>query len=346
MDVSYFDGRSSRRRRARIEAERGLLHLFVGEGKKRIPLSDIRVSEPQGSAPRTLRFPDESYCEISQGPDILLLLKTIGHTESAAVRLQSRWRIAVFALVSVFLAFGAAYRWGLPWGAKIAAPLVPIALMDRISESFLNQFDATLFKPSTLSAERQRAIQRRFQKLAASDPKLAPDRHHLRLYFRNIPRFGPNAFTLPGGQIILLDKLVEMPASDDEILAVLAHEIGHFRERHSIRMLIQSSVVGFFVAVYFGDASFLAAGLSAAVLNSSYSREMEREADDYAIIALRRLGMSPEPLASALEKLEGSRLAKRGDVPEKKDNTRRSENWFSSHPSTEARIRRIRASED
>ena len=47
---------------------------------------------------------------------------------------------------------------------------------------------------------------------------------------------------LPDGQIVLLDELVQMPADEEEVLAILAHELGHVRHRHGLTQLIQSSV--------------------------------------------------------------------------------------------------------
>ncbi|MDR1275257.1 MAG: M48 family metallopeptidase [Candidatus Accumulibacter sp.] len=345
MDAFYFDGRSSRRHVAHVDAEPGILLLHTSAGKRRVIFSEVLVSEPQGKAPRTLRFPDGDYCEVPQSAELLELLKKLGHRDSTAVRLQSRWRWALFSLVGVCLAVCAAYLWGLPWVAKVAAPHVPIVVMEKISARFFDDFDKNMLKSSGLDAARQKALADRFREIIAADPELTPDRSYLRLYFRNAGFMGPNAFTLPGGQIVMLDKLVELSESDDELLAVLAHELGHFHKRHGVRMLIQSSVVGFAAAIYLGDVSTLVAGLSAAVLNSKYSREMELEADDYAAAVLRREGLSPLLLVSALEKLEKAHRKSVCGSEEKQcesENKKRSFDWFSSHPETGERIRRLR----
>ena len=64
------------------------------------------------------------------------------------------------------------------------------------------------------------------------------------LEFRKSPAVGPNAFALPGGTVVLLDELVAAAAHDDEIAAVLAHEIGHLHGRHTMRHVLQTSVAG------------------------------------------------------------------------------------------------------
>lgn len=338
MDVLYFDGRSSRRHAARLDALPGCLSLTLPSGEqRRIPLTDIRVSEPLGKAPRTLRFSGNDFCEVPQNAELLALLNAIGYRRSVAVRLQSRWRWAIFAFVFLVLTTGAAYRWLLPWGAKIAAPYVPISFMDSLSTKVITLLDERLFKNSRLNGARQKEISEGFKKLVTADPELASRQSYLRLHFRDFSQ--PNAFCLPGGQVVLLDRLVKLSANNDEIIAILAHEIGHFRERHGVRQLIQSSVVGMIAAVYFGDVSSLLSGLTTTLLESGYSRDMEREADDYAIAALRRQGISPIALANALKKLNAAH-----ENREKQEGLKmRVSSWLSSHPSGDERIHRITA---
>ncbi len=59
--------------------------------------------------------------------------------------------------------------------------------------------------------------------------------------FRASPIIGANAFALPGGIVIVTDQLMQLAEHDDEILAVLAHEIGHVKHRHVLRGLPQDS---------------------------------------------------------------------------------------------------------
>jgi predicted Zn-dependent protease len=84
-----------------------------------------------------------------------------------------------------------------------------------------------------------------------------------------------------------------------------------------------------------GDAvgvTYLAAALPSMLLQSSYSREFETEADDYAFVLLKRNGVSPQVFADMLRRLEASepRVANDGGVGR----------YLASHPATEERIRR------
>ncbi|MDR1661847.1 MAG: M48 family metallopeptidase [Azoarcus sp.] len=343
LDAYYYNGISSRRQPVRLSAGDGCLLIGGPDGERHVPAAAVRVSEAHGGAPRTLRFDGcDAFCEAGQGPALDALLAALGHRDTLAVRLQSRWRWAFASFVGVALFLLAAYLWGLPWGARLIAPHVPVAAMRSLSNEALAQLDKYLLKPSALPGKRRQKLQEGFRELAAVDPALAPYGDSLALGFRSAPAIGPNAFALPGGQIILLDELVALYGDDAEILAILSHELGHLNRRHGIRMLIQSSVIAAIAAAWFGDISYAASVVSAALLNSSYSRDMEREADGYAEGMLRRRGESPALLASALEKLDAAHRARRTDKGEEDERAETYLDWLSSHPDTAERIRRLR----
>jgi len=347
LDAHYYDGRSSRRQPVRLSVDGDCLLLDGPDGGRRsIPAAAVRASEAQGSAPRTLRFAnDGAFCEVGQGPELDALLAALCHRDSIAVRLQNRWRWVFASLASVTLILLAAYFWGLPWGARLIAPHVPVTAMRSLSDETLAQLDKYLLKPTTLPEDRRRKLQDGFRELAAADPGLTPYGDNLILSFRASPAIGPNAFALPGGQIILLDELVALCDDDAEILAILGHELGHLNKRHSIRMLIQSSAVAVVTAAWFGDISYAVGAVSGALLSSGYSRDMEREADGYAAEMLRRRGESPALLASALEKLEAAHHIRRAKKDHGRDDRGDAEkylDWLSSHPDTGERVRQLR----
>jgi Zn-dependent protease with chaperone function len=349
LNAHYFDGRSSRRQPVRLSADEGCLCLRIESTEdanarpRSIPVAEIRVSEAQGRAPRTLRF-TTGFCEVEQGPALDALLAALGCRESTVVRMQDRWRWAVASVAIITLCMVASYLWGLPWAAETLAPRVPVSVMVPVSEEALSQLDNYLLQASSLPEARRKKLQDGFQALVATDPSLAIYGDKLALGFRSAPTIGPNAFTLPSGQIVLFDELVKLYEDDEEILAVLCHELGHLNKRHGVRQLIQSSAVAAVTVAVFGDFSYTASMLSAVVLNSGYSREMENEADAYAADLLRRQGKSPLLLASALEKMEAFYERKgKGD----KDDGKQKEgvkfpDWLSSHPDTAKRVRRLR----
>ncbi|GHT89795.1 peptidase M48 [Betaproteobacteria bacterium] len=350
MEAFYFDGRSSKRHTVRLEATAGRLCLHdAPEGEQHFDYTEVKISEPQGRAPRVLGFPDGACCEVAQGAELDALLETLGYRESFVMRLQGNWPVSLFALICVILIMAAGYQWGLPWGAEIAAPHIPLKPMRQLSDAAMRQMDGEILHSSKLSRARQENLQGGFDRLVALDPELAAYAPHPRLYFRSAPDIGPNAFAMPGGQVVLFDELAE-ELTDDEALAVLAHELGHLNRRHSIRELIQSSATGAVLAAYFGDVSVAVTTLAALALNMNYSREMELEADAYGAVALSRQNKSPLLLANALEKLERSaRYVGDDDEDEDTDEDNSAEEdesgspgWLSSHPDTRERIRRLK----
>ena len=127
------------------------------------------------------------------------------------------------------------------------------------------------------------------------------------LEFRKSPAVGPNAFALPGGTVVLLDELVAAARHDDEIAAVLAHEIGHLVEQHTMRHVLQTSGAGVIVAAVIGDVlslSSYAAAVPAFLLDAGYSRAFEREADDFGLGLLDRAGIDRGHFVRFLTRME------------------------------------------
>jgi hypothetical protein len=134
-----------------------------------------------------------------------------------------------------------------------------------------------------------------------------PSKDYYQLEFRSGKGFGPNAFALPGGLIVITDDMVKAASTTEEVMAVLAHEIGHVELRHTLRSVLQQSVIGVAVATLTSDAASLGvavAGLPMLVARTKYSREFEAAADKYAFQLLKQKGYSPADFASLMERLE------------------------------------------
>ncbi|MCL2635098.1 MAG: M48 family metallopeptidase, partial [Betaproteobacteria bacterium] len=244
------------------------------------------------------------------------------------VRLQARWSWAVAALAGSVLVLLAAYFWGLPAASKALAPRVPLPVVQSLSEYTLKFLDQRLLRPSRLAQARQDELRAQVAAVLPAQPGWPA----YRLLFRS-SALGPNAFALPNGDLVVFDELVALAKEDDEVVGVVAHELGHVAYRHGLRQLIQSSVVSFLAGVYLGDVSSLASGLAVLALESRYSRSFELEADAYAAAAMRAAGRSTEPLAAMLERMQAATGHQEGP------------GWdgLSSHPDTAERIRRLRA---
>jgi len=119
-----------------------------------------------------------------------------------------------------------------------------------------------------------------------------------------------NAFSLPGGYIYVTKGLMEAVESDDELAAVLGHEIGHIALRHGPKQeaaakRMEPAVVGaILVAVLTGraEAGLVVQQIEEGRLNH-YGRDMELEADQAGVETLRRAQYNPVAMLTVLEGL-------------------------------------------
>jgi len=323
INARYFDGKTSRLHQVQLHVENGTAYV-TGDVSREIPIDQLRVSEKSRYAARLVTFPDGAYLECHDHAEFNELLRATGFQDSAVVRLQQSWRGVIGAALAIILALILSYLYLLPLFAKVLANNMPASAEMAISSGALEFLDKNFFTPSKLPLERQRRIQTRFSQLTAVEGSELP----ITLVFRS-SKIGANAFALPSRQIVLTDDIVTV-LNDDELMAVLGHELGHIMEHHFMRRLIQTSVVAVGTSLLFGDVSSVVAAAPTLLLDLKYSRDAERDADDYAIGFLRKNGMATENLARVFEKLEKQHKGS-NPVP-----------YLSTHPLTEERLEHIR----
>jgi predicted Zn-dependent protease len=328
VEASYFDGRSSRLHRVTLQVVDGVAQVR-GDAERDSPLAELRVSERSRHALRKVTFADGAYLEIRDLAGIEAMLQRTGHSDSWVVRIQQSWRGALAAAAGTVAVLGLGYAYALPAAADWLARAMPPSMERQLGQGVLAVLDRHMFQPSRFSDQRMEELERRFKLLAPPQGDAPP----WRLAFRH-SRYGPNAFALPSGDIVLTDEMVRLLKDDDAVMGVLAHELGHVHQHHITRRIIQGSVVTAGAALLFGDVSSLLATAPAALLDMKYSRDAERDADDYAIAMLKRNGIPLEHLALAFERFE--QLEKEGGAPAA---------YLSSHPASAERAEHFRAAE-
>lgn len=146
-----------------------------------------------------------------------------------------------------------------------------------------------------------------------------------------------NAFALPGGKIAVLTGLVKKADNPEEVAGVLAHEISHASRRHGVQMLVQRVGLMLLIsAVLGGDASALTESIvnnSAKLVGLKFSRDMERDADYYGFLLLKRAKVNPVGLKTFFQKLE--------KLEAEKGMNSVAIGWISTHPLTSERVERI-----
>jgi len=216
--------------------------------------------------------------------------------------LEQRRSAAIGAAAVTVLGVVFFFQVGLPWMANQVAPAVPPAIERTITRQAMALIDRVHTDPSKLPADRRAALQAQFAALVAGLPREAD----FRLEFRSAPKLGPNAFALPDGLVVVTDELVELVESDDELVAVLAHEAGHHEHRHGMRQALQSSAVVVVAGFLFGDLSgtgSLSVSIPVLLLESGFSRRHEAEADQFAFTLLKQRGRSPNDFGTVMARL-------------------------------------------
>jgi Zn-dependent protease with chaperone function len=288
-----------------------------------------RVSERLQHAPRMIRFADGAFCEVSDQAGLDAALAAAGYRDSWVARSQRRWSHVLGAVALLLAAIFAMYRWGLPLAADRVARRIPPSVENGIGARAVKMVEQQL-APSKLTPEQTDRVRHVFESIAPREDR------RFALVLRDGGPFGANAFALPGGTVVVTDQLVQLAPDDAALAGVLAHEIGHVERRHLMRQVISSTVVGAVVTLIGGDVSGVTAGLPAALANLSYSRDMEREADSYAIDLLKLRQIPIEPLAELLLRLKNAHQGSEAFGWAR---------YLQTHPVTEDRVAAIRAAE-
>jgi predicted Zn-dependent protease len=106
-----------------------------------------------------------------------------------------------------------------------------------------------------------------------------------------VPDSTVNALALPGDAILIYAGLVEQAKSENELMMVLGHELGHFAHRDHLRGLGRGLLVQIVIATFIGDIGSLqsaAVSAIAAVSRSQFSQSQEREADEFGLTLLKK----------------------------------------------------------
>lgn len=344
FSAEYFDGETSHSVPVQVTvAPSGKVRVTSQQGHvlREVGLDEARISPRIGNTRRSIRFTDGSALESGDNDSIDALLTgphVTGHragfqarTEHLVHLLERSGRVALLSVIGLLAVGIVGFVWGVPLLAKQVAMRVPASVANQLGQGTLDALDEFLFEPSELPAERRAELTAAFEEMARGYPELP-----LTLVYR---RAMPNAFALPNGTVVVTDELVELSENDREVMAVLAHEIGHVHERHALRMALENSMVALFAMAYLGDASqmsIIAGSLPTIYANAHFSRSHETEADTFALDFLTQARIPRHHFADILRRLHAELGGK-----EPGGEQSRVLDYFASHPGIEERAARF-----
>jgi len=319
----YYDGTSNRKRRVALRFADKLEIVEDGAILATWPYGDIRRAD----SPQTLRLScvsalplarldieDETTAQTVLARSPLLNASSGGQT----------WRVVGWSLAAV-CSIVAMTLYGIPLAADRLAPLVPHAVEKRIGDAVDKQVRLLFGGKVCDRPEGQAAFAAMVEKLRIAGAVDQP------LEAQVLSASLPNAFALPGGKVYLMDGLLQKAQSPDEIAGVIAHELGHVQHRDNLRKVIQTGGTSFLIGLLFGDITGGSAVIfaSRSILDASYSRDAETDADAFATRAMHRLGRSPRPMGEFLVRVTGGKGKETATI-------------LDSHPLSEARLARMK----
>jgi len=299
--ASYTDGRTAQRHEVSVQVERNGLSIYDREGAllAQWPYAGLSTAEEVYGAEAPLRLRHRARGDATltlAGGALLREVEALGGPRLRG-RLRPGWVLAAAALGLAAVAVVA----GALWLPALLAPLarwVPVRWEEALGQRIVHQ--TTQAYPLCTAPAGQRVLEVLRARLEAQTALPYP------LHVHVVRSDVPNAFAMPGGQIVVLQGLLQVAHSPDELAGVLAHEIGHVERHHPMRGLIRATGLALAVQALTGGGSGLdaAAGRFAQTLVlTAYSRQAEADADAYAVALLRRAGLRTTGLADFLRRM-------------------------------------------
>ena len=315
-------------------------------------LGDIVVSDRLGNVQRKLTFDDGSVFSTSDNDAVDRHFHGSSKANQFLHTLESNLSFVLVALVLTVVFAFSFFKWGVPAISSSIAEALPQKTNNVIGSHTFEFLDKYLFDESAIDEERQNEIRSHFEQKLVSSYQ-SQEKIEFTLHFRDWSSDGvgiPNALALPSGDIIVTDKFIELSENQNEIDSVLLHEIGHIAHRHSLKMVIQSTIVTTAIMTITGDANGFAdmgVGLGAILLSANYSRDYESEADQFAFDKMLEIGIDPIAFSNIMQRMtvyseelmgSGKQRDETVDTSDKDDSTdSKISDYFSTHPATDKR---------
>lgn len=163
----------------------------------------------------------------------------------------------------------------------------------------------------------------------------ASGRENVPYDFRILRSDDVNALAVPFGNVYVFRGLLNFVDSEDELAAVIAHEVAHVARKHAVKSVERSLLANLLIQLALKDKRTAReiAGIAYQLLELRYSRDNEREADYRALQYMVRNGYDPHGLERFFEQLNASSKHRRPC---------KLEVYLSTHPPTSERLERVR----
>ncbi len=324
-----------------LRLEPGALVIETGDWGGEWPYSGIRVGTAGNEDEYLLIQPDSG----DDGPVEGVTLRDPAFNEALASRVSpetatfltgfadlrrksvgTKWRNLLLAGAAGILLLVGGYWVVTQWAAEWAARKMPVPLEVKWGNVASRAFLAS--KNPVEEGPAHDAAHILFRRLKEALP--ADNPYPLTLHVVEDPMV--NAFALPGGHVVLMTGLMKDASGPEEVAGVLAHEIQHVLKRHVVKRIVQEMGWRAWFSMLFGggDLSGVAFG-AGSLMQLSFGRAQETEADVEGAKLLQAAGLPADPLADFFERLS-TREGAAAKVPA----------FISTHPGSRERTRKLR----
>lgn len=275
---------------------------------KKLHISSISISPRVANTQRQIIMPDGDMFVTHDNNAVDAMIAKISLQQKNTIQsllyyLESHISaIAALIVVSIIAVF-IFIKFIFPAIVTHIAYSIPTSTLHLISEKTVEYLDNQFFTTTQLPQARILTINAQFKEFIATIPD--KDNYTFTLYFRHSNFIGPNAFALPDGTFIITDDFVKLIQHKQELFTILAHETAHVVYRHGVRNILLNSGLLVIAIAIFGDVvSTTTIGLPLLLIHNGYSREFERQADDFAIDYCKKNHISGKHFVSLYKRLQ------------------------------------------
>ena len=223
---------------------------------------------------------------LKSNPHLSEKMKQISRQKNTAIR-STLYISAVFVLVLILL-----FQYRGPIAAQLSG-LIPFSVEKKISDKVF----------TGKKTPEQIKVIKSLEELAGRIKFDKADWPHDFTYHISSEAI-PNAYATVGGHVFVNKGLITSLNSSEDLLGVMAHEMIHVQRRHVVKSVVQGLGVYTVLSLLIGDITGVAAVLvdqGGPLLNLSYSRELEDEADQLGMKILVKNGVDPSGLSISLQ---------------------------------------------
>jgi len=321
----YFDGKQSQSHEVEIVFDSNYNVLKINGADLSLDWYIREINYERIGSVIEIRLKDQTgeFLSISDPEFNKLFIKSLHAAKDVGMykkllNLSYRQHLLIFGGLLLFLA--AAYFYLIPFIAEKSVILIPQSFDVHISKMALTNFG---FETDSAKSELLNEFAENMELNNRIDVKL-----------KVVDADIVNAFALPDGTVVVYSGLIDKLQDYEQLSGLIAHEVIHINNRHSMKMLCRNLSNYIFISALFSDVNgvmTVIADNANNLNNLTYSRKFENEADKEGTLLLIRNGINPDGVISLFGVLKEEENEVMSAIPD----------FFSTHPDTNKRIENI-----